>query len=90
MYICHCQAYFGERAHALRAPSWIKSRKRRKGVLGSRGEAKKGVTGEGPKWWQIFSITSSNRQLVNTLTLQANLSSFGCLRSPRTKLVTTR
>ena len=44
------QAYFGERAHALliaRAPSWIETGKRRKGVQGSRDEAKREVTGEG-------------------------------------------
>ena len=41
------QVYFGARILMRRTPSWIKTRKRRKGVLGSRGESKKGVTGEG-------------------------------------------
>ena len=38
-----------ERILIRRAPSWIKTHKRRKGVLGSRGEAEKEVTvvGEG-------------------------------------------
>ena len=49
MIACNAGVCWQASAHILirRAPSWIKICKRRKEVLGSRGEAKKGVTGMG-------------------------------------------
>ena len=65
---CNAGVFWRASARILigRAPSWIKTRKRRKGVLGSRDEAEKGVTGvgEGKENYILLTPPAPRRSLV--------------------------